>query len=88
MISYTIERILIVLTLWTVTPTKEPLRFNYKRSRPEALHKIAGFKNSAKFRGKHLSQSLSFNKDAGLSPQLYYKRDFGTGIFLWILRNI
>ena len=32
--------------------------------------------------GKHLCQSLSFNKVAGL-----LKGDFGTGTFLWILWN-
>ena len=37
-------------------------------------------KNFAKFTGKHLCKSLFFNK-------LYSKRDPGTGVFLWILRN-
>ena len=32
-------------------------------------------------------QSLFFNKVAGLSLQLYKKRDSGTGVFLQILRN-
>ena len=32
-------------------------------------------------------QSLFFNKVAGLSLQLYEKRDCGTGVFLQILRN-
>ena len=37
-------------------------------------------RTSAKFTGKHLCQSLFFNKVVG-SLQLYYKRDSGTGIF-------
>ena len=40
----------------------------------------------AKFTGKHLCQSLFFNKVAGVSLQLYSKRDFDTNVFLWILR--
>ena len=40
-------------------------------------------RNFAKFTGKHLCQSLFFNKVAGAA----WKRDSGTGFFLWILRN-
>ena len=39
-----------------------------------------------KFTEKHLCQGLFFNKVAGLR-QLYWKRDSGTGVSLWILRN-
>ena len=42
----------------------------------------------AKFTGKHLCQCLFFNKVAGVSLQLYSKRDFDTNVFLWILRII
>ena len=45
------------------------------------------FKKFAKFIRKHLCQSLFFNKVADLRPVIYQKRDSGTGIFLWILRN-
>ena len=38
-------------------------------------------KRFAKFKGKHLCQSLFFNKVAGLRLQLYLKRDSGTGAF-------
>ena len=39
-------------------------------------------KKCTKFLGKHLRQSLFFNKVAGLSDlQLYLKRDSGTGVF-------
>ena len=41
----------------------------------------------SKFIGKHLCQSLFVNKFAGLSLQLYEKRDCGADIFLLILRN-
>ena len=40
----------------------------------------------AKFTGKHMCQCLFFNKVAGVSLQLYSKRDFDTNVFLWILR--
>ena len=45
-------------------------------------------KNFTKFTGKHLCQSLFFNKVAGLRPAaLLKKRDPGTGVFLLILRH-
>ena len=46
-------------------------------------------RNFRKFTGKHLCQILFFNKVAGLRLQLFlnYKRDSGTDVFLWILRN-
>ena len=40
-------------------------------------------RNFTKFTGKHLCPSLFFNKVAGL--HFYLKRDFGTGVFPWIL---
>ena len=39
----------------------------------------------ATFTRKHLSQCLFFNKVACLL-QLYWRRDCGTGVFLWILQ--
>ena len=45
------------------------------------------FDNFAKFTGKHLCQSLFFNKTAGLRLALLLKKDSGTGCFLWILGN-
>ena len=47
-------------------------------------------RNFTKFTGKHMCQSLFFNKLAGLSPATLLKerkRDSGTGVFLWILWN-
>ena len=38
-------------------------------------------KHFAKFTGKHLYERLFFK------PKLYLKRDSGTGVLLWILRN-
>ena len=54
---------------------------------PEVSMKKGVLENFAKFAGKHLCQSLFFNKVAGLSLQLYWKRDSVTGVFLWILQN-
>ena len=44
-------------------------------------------RNFTKCTGKHLSQSLSFNKVAGLRSTTLLKKNSGTGIFLWILWN-
>ena len=53
---------------------------------PEVVYVKRCLKNFAKFSGKHLCQSLFFNKVAGLNClQVYWKRDSGTGVFLWIL---
>ena len=41
--------------------------------------------NFAKFTGKHMCQSVFFNKVAGFRPATLWKRDSGTGVFLWIL---
>ena len=39
-------------------------------------------RNLTEFTGKHLCQSLSFNKVAGLRPATLLKKDSGTGVFL------
>ena len=44
-------------------------------------------RNFSKFTGKHLHQSLFFNKVPGLRPVTFEKRGSGKGVFLWILRN-
>ena len=45
-------------------------------------------KNLAKFRVKHLCQSLFLNNFSGLRPAtLLKKRPTGTGVFLLILQN-
>ena len=48
----------------------------------EVFHKKGVLKNFTKFTGKHLCQSLCFDKVAGLTLQPYGKRDSGTGAFL------
>ena len=47
----------------------------------------AVLKNFAKFTGKHLCQSLFFNKVADGGLQLYEKGDSNTGVLVWILEN-
>ena len=55
---------------------------NCRSSRPEVFCKKAVLRNFTKFFGKHLCRSLFFN-----NLFYYYKRNSGTGVFLWILRN-
>ena len=43
-------------------------------------------RNFEKVTGKHLCQSLFYNKVAGWGLQLYQKRDSATGVFSWILQ--
>ena len=52
-----------------------------KQSSRGVLLKVA-LKNFAKFTGKHLCQSLFFNKNEGLRPAGLLKKDSGTGSFL------
>ena len=50
-------------------------RFNcYRSSRPELFCKKGVLKNFAKFTGKHLWQSLFFNKVAGLRPATLWEK--------------
>ena len=49
----------------SILPSKI-LNSTYRSSRPEVFCKKDVFKNFAKFTGKHLCQSLFFNKVAGL----------------------
>ena len=55
----------------------------YRSSRSEVLCKKGALENFAKSTGKHLCQSLFFNKVAGpgLGLQLYYKREPDPGVF-------
>ena len=59
----------------------------YRSSHPEEFCKKGILRNFAKFTGKNLSQSLFFNKVAGLRFATLLKKDPCTGVFLWILRN-
>ena len=78
------------LNLWKLWPKIIHYR-SYKNfdgsSRQEVFCKKGILRNFAKFPGKHLCQSLFFNKVAGLRPATLFKRDSGTGVFLSTLRN-
>ena len=49
------------------------LTYHFRSSRPEVFRKKGAVRNFAKFTGKHLRQSLFFNKVAGLRPK-FHKR--------------
>ena len=51
-------------------------------SRSELFCKKGVLKNFAKFTGKHLCQSLFFDKAAGLRSATLLKKDSGRGVFL------
>ena len=58
----------------------------FRSSRPEVFCEKGILRIFTKFTGKRMCQSLFFNKVAGISLQLYWKGDSGTGGFL--CRNI
>ena len=60
--------------------------FPYRSSRLEVLCKKGALRIFTKFTGKHLCQSLFFDKVTGLRPTTLLKKDSGTDVFLWILR--
>ena len=53
-----------------------------RSSRPEVFCKKGVLRNFVKFTGKHLCQSLFFNKLAGLRPTNLLKRDSGKSLCL------
>ena len=53
-----------------------------RSSHPEVFCKKGVLRNVAKLTGKHLRQSLFFNKAAGSRPTILLKKDSGTGAFL------
>ena len=59
-----------------------------KTSRSDVFREKISLTNFAKFARKQLYQSLIFNKAVGWVLPLYKTRDTGTGVFLWILRNV
>ena len=76
------ETILIVICFMTVSVT------TFRSSHRRCSVRNCVLRNFVKFTGKHLRQGLSFNKVAGLTQTCnFIKKDSGTGIFLWILRN-
>ena len=63
------------------------LESNFRSSLRRCSIKKGVLRNFAKLTGKQLCQSLLFNKVADFRPSLLLKRDSGTGVFLWMLRN-
>ena len=51
-----------------------------RSTRPEVFCKKGVLRNFAEFTGKHLCQSLFFNKNAVQRLELYLKRDSDTGV--------
>ena len=51
----------------------------YRSIRPEVFFQKGVLRNFAKFTGKHLCQSLFFNKVAGLKAMAQTLRETGTG---------
>ena len=72
------------ITLWQV---ENLCSWKTKSSHPKVFCKEGVLENFAKFTGKHLCQSLFFNKVAGLGLRPYLKRGSGRSVFLEILRN-
>ena len=60
----------------------------YRKQLPEVFCKKDFLRNLTKFIGKHLFQSLSFNKVVGLKSYTLLKKRLCTGVFLWILQNL
>ena len=63
------------------------LKTSFRSSHGRCSVRKGILRNFAKFTRKLLCQGLFFNKVAGWNLQPYQKRDSGTGVFLWILRN-
>ena len=55
--------------------------YQYRSSRPDVLFKKVVLKGLSKFIGKHLCQSLFFNKVAGLRPATKIKKGNMTQVF-------
>ena len=55
--------------------------FSGRSSHQRCFMKKGVVKNLAKFKGKHLCQSLFFNKVAGLRPATLLKLRLSTGVF-------
>ena len=53
-----------------------------RSTRPEVFCKKGVLRNFRKFTGKHLCQSLFFNKVTGLRTATISKKDPGTDVFL------
>ena len=64
-----------------------PFSTNYRRSHQRCSMKKSFLRNFTKFTGKHLCQSLFFNKIAALRPATLLKKRLWHRCFLWILRS-
>ena len=73
------------LLIWQVVFKSEYFFFKVQSSHQRCSIKKGILRNVKKLTGKHLWQSLFFNKVEGL--QFYWKRDSGTVVFPWILWN-
>ena len=71
-LSFKKEYILIRFSTWRTAPwtCSQKINVNWQKQPPEAFV----LKNFAKFTGKHLWQSLCFNKVAGLRPATLFKK--------------
>ena len=59
---------------------------SHRSSRLEVLYEKGVLENFTKFAGKHLCQSLFFNKVAGLAPsEVIYKNRFPFSNFVFII---
>ena len=61
--------------------------FFFKNSYPKVFCKKVLLESFAKLTGKHTCRSIFCNKNAGLSLQLYWKRDSYASVFLRILQK-
>ena len=59
----------------------ENMKPNYRSSHGKCSIRKGVLRNFTKFSGKHLCQSLFFDKVASLRPATLLKRDSGTGVF-------
>ena len=59
-----------------------PMNCGYNNTILLSFMTLQVIRNFAKFTGKHLRQSLTFQKKQAQGLQLYLKKDFGTGAFL------
>ena len=57
----------------------------HRSSFPEVFCRKGVVQNFAIFTGKKLCNSFLLNKVAGLRPATLLKKDFGTGVSLWVL---
>ena len=76
-----------IYTLYYINFSSDKAKKSFRSSHRRCSVKKGVVRNFAKFTWKKPVPDLFFNKVAVLGLQLYWKRDSGTGVFLWILRN-